>query len=103
MEAAADLGANKGQVFFKTVMPLSMPGIMSGITMVFVPILSAFAVSDAMSGQLIPLFGTIVYNLRTNLNYAAALALLMSVFVIISLLLTNRYERIGGSTEGTMI
>ena len=103
LEAASDLGASKAQVFVKTVVPLSMPGIISGVTMVFVPVLSAFAISDAMSGNKINMFGTIISNLKSDLNYTAALALIMSVFVISSLLLTNRYERIGGQTGGTMI
>jgi spermidine/putrescine transport system permease protein len=103
LEAASDLGANKTQVFFKTVVPLSMPGIMSGITMVFVPVMSAFAVSDAMSGNKIKLFCTIIENLKSDVNYAAALAIIMSVFIVISLLISSRYERIGDADGGTMI
>ena len=57
IEAAEDLGADKFQVFAKTILPLSVPGILSGITMVFIPTISTFAISQLLSDSTVFLFG----------------------------------------------
>jgi spermidine/putrescine transport system permease protein len=92
VEAAQDLGANPRQVFLKTVFPLSIPGITSGIIMVFMPVISTFAIAELLTINNIKLFGT---TLQENIyygmwNYGAALSLIMLVFVgITSLLQSN--------------
>jgi len=92
IEAAQDLGANPRQVFLKTVLPLSLPGISSGIIMVFMPVISTFAIAELLTINNIKLFGT---TLQENIyygmwNYGAALSLIMLVFVgITSLLQSN--------------
>jgi spermidine/putrescine transport system permease protein len=83
IEAAQDLGANPRQVFLKTVFPLSVPGITSGIIMVFMPVISTFAIAELLTINNIKLFGT---TLQENIyngtwNYGAALSLVMLVFI----------------------
>ncbi len=79
IEAAQDLGATPSQVFFKTVLPLSMPGIVSGILMVFMPTISTFAIAELLTMNNIKLFGTTIQeNINNSMwNYGAALSLIM--------------------------
>ncbi len=82
-EAAEDLGANPVQVFTKVILPLSKPGIVSGIMMVFMPTVSTFAISEFLTNNKIKLFGTIIQeNINTSMwNYGAALSLVMLVII----------------------
>ena len=79
VEAAQDLGANSFQVFWKVVFPLSMPGVVSGIMMVFMPTISTFAIAELLTMNNIKLFGTTIQeNINNSLwNYGAALSLIM--------------------------
>lgn len=79
IEAAQDLGANPLQVFFKTILPLSMPGVMSGVMMVFMPTISTFAIAELLTMNNIKLFGTTIQdNINNSMwNYGAALSLIM--------------------------
>ncbi len=79
VEAAQDLGANSFQVFWKVVLPLSMPGVVSGIMMVFMPTISTFAIAELLTMNNIKLFGTTIQeNINNSMwNYGAALSLIM--------------------------
>lgn len=79
VEAAQDLGANSVQVFLKAILPLSMPGIVSGILMVFMPTISTFAIAELLTMNNIKLFGTTIQeNINNSMwNYGAALSLIM--------------------------
>jgi len=105
LEAASDLGANKAQVFIKAVIPLSMPGIMSGITLVFVPVISAYAIAEAMSNNSIRMFGWHLNEIamQGSVNQAAAMAIAASLFIVAMILISSRYERVGGESGGTML
>lgn len=83
IEAAQDLGANPVQVFFQVVLPLSMPGVMSGVMMVFMPTISTFAISELLTMNNIKLFGTIIQeNINNSLwNYGSALSLIMLLLI----------------------
>lgn len=85
-EAAQDLGANPVVTFLKTTLPLSVPGIISGITMVFIPTISAFAISELLSKNSIMLFGDSINLKFTNQLYGvgSVMSLLMLVLVLIS-------------------
>ena len=99
IEAAQDLGANKWTCFWKVIVPLSMPGIYSGIVMVFMPTVSTFAISEFLTNNKIKLFGTIIQeNINSSMwNYGAALSLVMLVIIgITSLLQDNKKEVSGG-------
>ena len=88
-EAAQDLGATPGQVFRKVTLPLSMPGVMSGVMMVFMPTVSTFAISEFLTNNKIKLFGTIIQeNINNSMwNYGAALSLIMLVIIGLTTLL----------------
>ena len=83
IEAAQDLGANPVQVFFKAVLPLSMPGVMSGVMMVFMPTISTFAIAELLTMNNIKLFGTTIQeNINNSMwNYGAALSLIMLLLI----------------------
>lgn len=87
-EAAEDLGATPFQVFCKVTVPLSMPGVTSGILMVFMPTVSTFAISEFLTNNKIKLFGTIIQeNINSSMwNYGAALALIMLIIIGITTL-----------------
>ena len=83
IEAAQDLGANRYRVFRDVIMPLSVPGVYSGIVMVFMPTISTFAVSELLTMNKIKLFGTAIQeNINAGmLNYGAALSLIMLIII----------------------
>ena len=83
IEAAQDLGANRYCVFRDVIMPLSVPGVYSGIVMVFMPTISTFAVSELLTMNKIKLFGTTIQeNINAGmLNYGAALSLIMLIII----------------------
>ncbi len=101
-EAAQDLGATPWQVFWKVTVPLSMPGVSSGILMVFMPTVSTFAISEFLTNNKIKLFGTIIQeNINSSMwNYGAALALIMLVIIGITTLLTDERKE---AVEGGLI
>ena len=82
-EAAEDLGAKPLEVFTKVTLPLSMPGVASGILMVFMPTVSTFAISEFLTNNKIKLFCTIIQeNINYSMwNYGAALALIMLIII----------------------
>lgn len=102
VEAAQDLGATSAQVFGKIVVPLSMPGVYSGILMVFMPTISTFAIAELLTSNNIKLFGTIIQDNINNTmwNYGATLSLIMLVIIGITSLLSGGKE---SSVEGGMI
>ncbi len=84
IEAAEDLGANRWHVFIRVILPLSLPGIYSGVVMVFMPTISTFAISELLTMNNIKLFGTTIQesiNSGVLLNYGAALSLIMLVII----------------------
>lgn len=104
IEAAQDLGANPRQVFFKTILPLSFPGISSGIMMVFMPVISTFAIAELLTINNIKLFGTTLQeNIYNGMwNYGAALSLVMLLLIGITSLL-NSEGNAKAAEEGGLI
>lgn len=103
IEAAYDLGASHLQVLRKVIVPLSVPGIVSGVTMVFVPSLTTFAVSNMLGGGKVNLIGNIIeqeFTTNSNWNLGAGLSLIMMIFIIISMALIEKFDRNG---EGNLI
>ena len=99
-EAAQDLGATPVQVFRKVTLPLSMPGVWSGVMMVFMPTVSTFAISEFLTNNKIKLFGTIIQeNINNSMwNYGAALSLIMLVIIGITTFLQggDQQEEVSG-------
>ena len=106
MEAASDLGANGAQVFGKVVLPLSMPGVISGITMVFIPSTTTFAISQLLGGDKTMLYGDLIYmRFITEQAWSAgsALSIILLVFVLVSMAIMRRAEGSAGETGGGMM
>ena len=95
IEAAEDLGAKPSEVFRKVTIPLSMPGIMSGIMMVFMPTISTFAIAELLTMNNVKLFGTTIQeNINNGMwNYGAALSLIMLVIIGITSLFSDGEEQ----------
>jgi len=104
IEAAQDLGANPFQVFVRTVFPLSMPGVVSGIMMVFMPTISTFAIAELLTMNNIKLFGTTIQeNINNGMwNYGAALSFIMLILIGITGLF-NSEEDNNASNEGGLL
>lgn len=84
IEAAQDLGANRLKVFGKVIIPLSMPGVYSGIIMVFMPTVSTFAIAELLTHNNIKLFGSLIQDYITTsdlLNYGATLSLILLIII----------------------
>lgn len=94
IEAAQDLGASPAKVFLKVTLPLSMPGVMSGVMMVFMPTISTFAISEILTNNTIQLFGSIIQEQFNNLmwNQGAALSLVMLIIIGLSTLLQKNKD-----------
>ena len=95
LEASADLGCTPVRTFFKVVMPMSRSGVVSGITMVFVPSVSTFYISQKLGGSSFDLIGdTIERQFQTAYNYnlGAAISLVLMVIILISMAIMNRYS-----------
>ena len=95
IEAAEDLGAKPSEVFRKVTVPLSMPGVMSGIMMVFMPTISTFAIAELLTMNNVKLFGTTIQeNINNGMwNYGAALSLIMLVIIGITSLFSDGEEQ----------
>ena len=103
IEAAEDLGCNGVQVFSKVVLPLSVPGILSGITMVFVPAVSTFYISQKLGGTDTVLIGDVIermFKQGNNPNLGAALSLVLMILVFVCTGIMNRF---GADEEGGVI
>ena len=103
LEAASDLGCNPFKVLTKVVLPLSVSGIISGITMVFVPSISTFYISQKLGGGTFDLLGDTIERQFQNVNTyntGAAISLVMMILVLISLWVMNRFtDNEGGMNQ----
>lgn len=96
LEAASDLGANAGNRLRRVIIPLSLPGVISGITMVFVPCVSTFYISQKLGGNKNLMIGDAIEFLFNNgpdyYNVASALSLILMVLILISLAIMNHFS-----------
>jgi spermidine/putrescine transport system permease protein len=104
IEAAQDLGANPFKVFTKVIFPLSMPGVTSGIIMVFMPTVSTFAIAELLTMNNIKLFGTTVQeNIYNGMwNYGAALSLIMLLLIALTSIFGNDEESVQNESGGVI-
>ena len=99
IEAAQDLGCSHAQVLRRVIFPLSVPGIISGFTMVFVPAVSTFYISQKMGSSGTTLIGDVIesqFKAAYNPNLGAALSLILMVMVFICVAIMNRFSHDGG-------
>ena len=105
IEAARDLGANSVMVFRKVILPLSLPGVLSGITMVFVPSVSTFAISRMLGGGTELLLGDLIERQflggAYNPQLGAAISLVMMVIVLVCMIVMNRFGE--GEKQAVML
>ena len=104
IEAAQDLGANSRMVFQRITLPLSLPGVLSGITMVFVPAVSTFAIPRLLGGGMVTLLGDLIeaqfMGSAYNPYLGSAISLVMMVIVLLCMALMNRF---GEGEEGAVL
>ncbi|MDE6211384.1 MAG: ABC transporter permease [Clostridia bacterium] len=101
IEGASDLGATPIRAFWKITVPLSMPGIVSGLTMVMIPSITTFAVTEIMSNGKMMLLGDFIYSLKADsLNMAAAISFILLIFMCASMIISNKYSNDSGSKGG---
>ena len=84
------------QTFLKVTLPLTTPGIVSGITMVFIPALTTFVISDLLGGSKILLIGNVIeqeFKQTNNWNAGSALSTVLMIFIILSMVLMNKYDK----------
>ncbi len=104
IEAAGDLGANKLVTFKDIILPLTLPGIASGFTMVFVPSVSTFYISKKLGGNTFSLIGDVIemqFKSANNYNLGAALSLVLMVMIIICMMVMNRFT--GDDDDGGVL
>ena len=102
VEAAEDLGATPMQVLRKVIVPLSMPGVSSGIMMVFMPTISTFAIAELLTMNKVKLFGTTLQECINNgmWNYGACLALIMLILIGVTMLYSDDSQAETNETGG---
>ena len=105
IEAARDLGANSAGVFRKVIFPLSLPGVLSGVTMVFVPSVSTFAISKLLGGNNELLLGDLIEQQFLGTAYnpylGSAIALVMMVIVVVCMAVMNFFGE--GEEQAVML
>ncbi|MDE7009610.1 MAG: ABC transporter permease [Oscillospiraceae bacterium] len=105
LEAARDLGADSARVFRKVILPLSLPGVLSGVTMVFVPSVSTFAISKLLGGSNELLLGDLIETQFLGTAYnpylGSAIALVMMIIVVVCMAVMNRFGE--GEEQAVML
>ena len=97
------MGANYFQVFTKIILPLSVPGVISGTTMVFIPALTTFVISNLLGGSKILLIGNVIeeqFTQASNWNLGSGLSIVLMLFIIINMVVTSIFDKDG---EGSML
>ena len=98
IDAANDLGADGATVFRRIILPLSMPGVISGIIMVFIPGISEFVIADILGGSRILLIGNVIeqeFSLTSNWHLGSGLSLILMIFIFVSMAIMNKYDKSG--------
>ncbi len=107
IEAAQDLGANAFQVFRRVLLPLSVPGILNGITMVFVPSVSTFVISTLLGGSKRMMIGDVIESMfvgeAPNMAVGSALSLVLMVLILICMACTHLVDKSDDHNEGGLI
>lgn len=96
IEAAEDLGANRITVFRKVIFPLSLSGVVTGITMVFIPALSTFVISDLLGGGKYSLIGNVIeqqFRVTGDWHFGSALSIILMIFILITMVFTSKVDK----------
>ncbi len=106
VNAANDLGANGFQTFIRIIWPLSFPGVVSGVIMVFVPSLTTFAISDILGGSKVILIGNVIeqqFKIVNNWHSGSGLSLVLMIFILISMAVLAKYDKSENKAGGQII
>ncbi len=107
VEAAQDLGADSRKVFLRITLPMSMPGIISGVTMVFVPAVSTFIISRMLGGGSNLLIGDLIdmqfLGSAYNPNLGSAISLVLMILILICMGIMNQFDKNGATEGGIMV
>ena len=104
LEAAGDLGANPVQSFFKVIFPLTLPGVISGITMTFLPAITTFAISKILGGDMYQLVGDVIeqqFKTDHNWQFGSAISIIIIVIILLFMKVLTSCEK-ENSTGGLM-
>ncbi|NLK44007.1 MAG: ABC transporter permease [Tissierellia bacterium] len=96
IEAAEDLGANRITVFSKVIFPLSIPGIMTGITMVFIPAVSTFIISSLLGGNKYNLIGNLIeqqFRWTGDWHFGSSMSIILMIFILITMAFTSKFDK----------
>ncbi len=96
IEAAEDLGANSFNVFMRVKLPLSLPGVISGIVMVFMPAASTFVISSMLGGSKVNMIGNVIeseFTKSPSYNFGSALSMILMVLILLSMLILNKFQK----------
>jgi spermidine/putrescine transport system permease protein len=96
VEAAEDLGANKAEVFWKVIFPLSLPGVITGITMVFIPAVSTFVISGLLGGNKSTLIGNLIeqqFRYTGDWHFGSTMSIILMVFILASMAVTSKFDK----------
>lgn len=96
IDAARDLGANDKKVFMQVILPLSFPGVIAGVTMVFMPAMSSFVIPSLLGGNKINLIGNIIeeqFVRMGNWHFGSAVSIILILFILVSMGIMNRYDQ----------
>ena len=106
INAAYDLGARSSQVFKRVIFPLSIPGVVSGITMVFMPAVSTFVISRLLGGGQYMLVGNLIEQQFTTVgdwNFGSAISIFMMILILISMAIMNKFTDEGDREGGGLL
>lgn len=98
INAARDLGAGTVQTFFRITLPLSIPGIISGVTMVFIPALTTFVISNLLGGSKILLIGNVIeqeFTQAGNWHLGSGLSIVLMIFIVINIIAEAVFDKRG--------
>lgn len=96
IEAAEDLGANKMEVFMKVILPLSIPGVITGFTMVFIPAVSTFVISSLLGGNKYNLIGNLVeqqFRWTGDWHFGSSMSIILMIFILIIMAFTSKFDK----------
>lgn len=96
IEAAEDLGAERRTIFLKIIFPLSLPGVISGITMVFMPAITTFVISRLLGGGQFTLIGNLIEDQFINVgdwSFGSAISIVLMIIMLISMGIMSKYDK----------
>ncbi len=96
IEAAEDLGANKYQIFTRVIFPLSIPGVITGITMVFIPAVSTFIISSLLGGNKSNLIGNVIeqqFRWTGDWHFGSSKSIILMILILVIMALTSKFDK----------